>query len=192
MSRKICAAMTACALLLVPTATALAAAPIQTHLHVQVTGGDFWVCDGNGNGQVDMSDVHLEGTYWFNINEVTDYDSGGTPLRITWTQSFHGLLANLNTGEVVVRDRFEGRDSLDLTTLVYTQSGATRHMFLPGEGTVYHSSGRISVDLLSGEVLWQDGPHPIGPASFCDLVEGAGPEISWEPKPSDVRILGPR
>jgi hypothetical protein len=175
----------------VPTVSVLAAPPNQTHLHLEIKGGDFWVCDGNGNGAVDPSDTHLEGTFWFNVNEVTDYDSAWNPLRITWTQSFDGLVTNMNTGELVVKDRFAGRDSLDLTAPIYTQSGATRHMFVPGEGTIYHSAGRISVNFLTGEVLWQDGPHPTGIASFCDLLEGAGPEISWEPKVPDIRVLGP-
>ena len=177
---------------LVPTVTALAGAPNQTHLHLQVEGGDFWVCDRNENGAVDSDDTHLEGRYWFNVNEVTYYDGAGTPLRITWTQSFHGLLTNLSTGENIARDRFEGRDSLDLTTWIYTQSGATRHLFLPGEGTLYHSAGRISMDWFTGEVFWERGPHPPGFGSFCELVQGAGPEISWVPQDPTIRVLGPR
>ena len=191
MSTTMRSCLSAFVLLAVPTITALAGPPSRTHLHLQIEGGDFWVCDGNGNGTADPVDVHLEGTYWFNVNEFTDYDSDGNPVRLTWTQSFHGLVMNLNSGETVARDRFEGRDSLDLATLVYTQSGATRHMFVPGEGTIYHSAGRIAMDWLTGEVFWEDGPHPSGFASFCDLVEGAGPEIYWEPKVPHIRVLGP-
>jgi hypothetical protein len=175
--------------------TAFAGAPNRTDVHVQVEGGDIWVCDTNGNGQVDVDDTHLEGQFWFNVNEFTDYDDAGNPLRITWTQSFHGVVTNLNTGETVFRDRFEGRDSFDFTTEVYSQSGATRHLFRPGEGTLYHDAGRISVNVVTGEVLEESGRHPFftsGISSFCQLVPEAGNEISWMPQPSVVTVLGPR
>lgn len=181
-----------CLVLLLPSMTAFAGAPNRTHIHVQVEGGDFWVCDSDESGGVTEGDTQLEGRFWFNINEFSDYDGAGNLLRTTWTQSFHGLITNVDTGAAVVRDRFEGRDSFDETTGIYTQSGATRHMFLPGEGTLYHSAGRISINVNTGEVLWQRGPHPLGPSSFCELVEGAGEEIAWVPQASTVTVLGPR
>jgi hypothetical protein len=183
-----------CVVLLAAGIPVVAAQPYQSHTHVQGEGGDQWVCDSNANGQVDAEDIHLEGQFWFNVNEVIDYDESGNMLRITWTQSFHGVVTNLNTGEVVTRDRFEGRDSLDFTTLTYSQSGATRHFFRPGEGTLYHDAGRIAIDLVTGAVIEESGPHPLvesGFSSFCQLVDGAGEEIFWEPQSTTIKVLGP-
>lgn len=163
-----------------------------SHLHLQGEGGDLWVCDSNGNGAVDAEDIHLKGEFWFNVNEFTDFDEAGNVLAITWATSFHGIVTNLNTGEVVTRDRFEGRDSVDFTTLTYSQSGATHHFFRPGEGTLYHDAGRIVIDLVTGEVIEESGPHTLTAQSFCEFIDGAGDEISWEPLPTTITVLGPK
>ena len=167
----------------------LAGAP---SLHLQVEGGDLWVCDSNSNGVVDATDTHLQGQFWFNFLETTEFDDSGALVKFIWMWSFHGTVTNLNTGELVFNDRFAGREILDLTTDTYSQAGATRHFFRPGEGSVYHDAGRITVNLLTGEVIEESGPHPLlnAPPTFCDLID-AGEQIFWEPQPLTINALGP-
>jgi hypothetical protein len=161
---------------------------------VQGEGGDLWVCDSNANGQVDAQDIHLEGRFWFTVNEVTDYDESGTLLSIHLDDLVSRCGDQPEYRASGDRDWFEGRDGVDFTTLTYAQSGATRHFFRPGEGTLYHDAGRITIDLVTGQVIEESGPHPLADAgftSFCQFVEGAGQQFLWEPQPTTIKVLGP-
>lgn len=182
------------AILLALGSSALASGPYQSHVHLQGNGGDIWVCDSNGNLNVDAEDVHIQGRFWFNVYEVTEYDETGNVLQITWTSTFHGVVTNLSTGELVAQDRFGGREVVDFTSSTYAQLGATRHLFRSGEGTLYHDAGRFMIDISTGEIIEETGLHSLrhsGLTSFCQLIDGAGNEILWEPQPTDIKVLGP-
>lgn len=171
-------------LVLMPFLTVLATPP--DRIHVQREGGDNIGCDVNFDG---ISDETLEGRFWENFQETIRYNAAGEIETIRWNVSFHGELTIVGTGQVY-KDNTAAVGVLNLADLIYTESGNTRHIFSPGEGTLWHDRGRIVLDVATWTPIFDSGHHEL---MFTDLdicgILGIGHYVSWEILPTTVKYL---
>lgn len=157
---------------------ALAGGPDKVKL--EQTGGDLYTCDNNGDG---VGDYQVEGRFWLKANVWNTFDSAGTLIHVKDTFVFHGQVTNLLTGQVY-KDHRAGQENLDYQTLIYSHNGNYIHLINPGEGTVFRDAGRIGINLITGEVVWERGTHeaPFSGLDVCGWV-GDGVVVGWQPLP---------
>ena len=158
--------------------------------HVQVEGGDHFICS---------TGVELDGRYWVNDTYVTELQ--GFILTVDGSSSGHGELVS-STGRSY-KDRVAGSYHyvIDLSTtpetlLEYSQTGNLEHLFVPGEGTIYHDTGmlRIIVNPLTGEVsIDEAGQHDLfhNGLDTCGWFDEGNVVDRWS-TPSTVTVRGPR
>lgn len=109
------------------------------------------------------------------------YDVAGNIVHVKDTYVFHGQLTNSLTGQVF-KDHRAGQENVDFRDLTYTLTGSTFHLINPGEGTVFHDAGKIVINIVTGQVLWQSGKFEMRSSGLdvCGWV-GDGVIIAWQP-----------
>ncbi|CAG1000349.1 hypothetical protein ANRL4_03088 [Anaerolineae bacterium] len=149
-------------------------------VQVDETGGDLYTCDNNGDG---VGDYQVEGHFWAKANIWFTYDASGNIIHIKVTFLTHGQLTNLQTGQVY-KDHRAGQENGDYRDMEYTHSGNSIHLINPGEGTVFRDAGRIVINLINGEVVWERGNHEatFSVLDVCGWV-GDGVVVGWQPLP---------
>lgn len=171
-------------LVALPLLTVMATPP--QRFHVLAEGGDRYGCDMDGDG---FSDESLAGHFWQNYQEVIRYDEAGNIETIRAHWSGHGELTIESTG-VTYTDHANANLVLSLTDMTYTESGNTRHIFNPGEDTLWHDVGRYIIDLQTGMTIFEAGHHDwsFSGLDVCGWF-GLGHVVWWEPLPTTVKYL---
>lgn len=110
-------------------------------------------------------------------------------MSIRWNVSFHGELTILGTGQVY-RDNTAAVGVFTPADMIYTESGNTRHIFSPGEGTLWHDRGRIVLDVITGMPIFDSGHHELtfSGLDICGIL-GMGHYVWWEVLPTTERYL---
>jgi len=172
-----------------PVVTVVAGGPPnRTHVHVE--GGDHFVCS---------SGAEVDGSFWSNDNYITELE--GTILTITGSTTGHGELTS-STGQTY-QDQVSAHyeyvvdiSTVPETLLEYSESGNSRHLFVPGEGTIYHDAGTLAIviDPLTGEVTVEETGHHDLFFSGLDVCGyfGEGTAVGGWVTFRDEKVLGPR
>jgi hypothetical protein len=97
---------------------------------------------------------------------ITYFNNTGNPVRLFEHFSFKGILTNVSTGKTQP-DRADLNNQLDIAAGTFSQSGLNLLYTLPHEGLQLATTGRLVVDVNTGEVLFQAGHADV---SFPDLT----------------------
>ncbi|MCC6974174.1 MAG: hypothetical protein IT322_09215 [Anaerolineae bacterium] len=157
---------------------ALAGGPDKVQLEENYA--NLYFCDNNGDG---IGDYAVEGRHWVKANVWYTYDASGNIIHVKDTFVFQVQVTNLLTGQVY-KDHRAGQENLDYQTLIYSHNGNYIHLINPGEGTIFRDAGRIGINLITGEVVWERGTHEafFSGLDVCGWV-GGGVVVGWQPLP---------
>jgi len=114
------------------------------------------------SGSFDCSEVGYDfTTEWEGVEHVVfkdRFDESGELIGYTFRNRFREVDTNTATGETVVM-RGSETENWDLVAGIRTLTGATFIGNVPGAGTFIQDTGRIVIDLDTGEAISIAGPH---------------------------------
>jgi hypothetical protein len=144
----------AVAFLFVPTAAALE----PTHQRFEVTRhiDPYVTCSG----------FNVIGNFSVERDDMTFFDSSGTPIKMVIHAHFVGTLTNSVTGKSLSDDGSR-IITFDLTNNTITNTGLNLKVVVPGQGIIVIDAGRIVRD-AAGNVTFEAGPHDF----FNNALQG--------------------
>jgi hypothetical protein len=127
-----------------------AAAMEPTHQRFEVTRhGTFVTCSG----------FDVIGDFSVERDDVTFFDSSGTPIKMVIHAHFVGTLANSVTGKSLSDDG-NRIITFDLPNNTVTNTGLNLKVVVPGQGIIVIDAGRIVID-AAGNITSEAGPHDL-------------------------------
>jgi hypothetical protein len=118
--------------------------------------------------------------YTYGGHVIVHYDQGGNVTKVFQHYSFTEVTYyNSNFPEVLVRG---GPGETQNSRFIYTGDspfavlgGPTYKITLPGEGVIFHQTGRLVVDLSTFEIIVQTGPSDFLDGNFDALCAALTP-----------------
>jgi len=106
---------------------------------------------------VTCSGFNVIGDFSVERDDVTFFDSSGTPIKMVIHAHFVGTLTNSVTGKLLSDDG-NRIITFDLPNNTVTNTGLNLKVVVPGQGILVIDAGRIVID-AAGNITFEAGPH---------------------------------
>ena len=165
--KRVAVALTVCCVVFLVATTLQAAKPIKEYFAGEFLG--FFIGDC-GTFNV-LSDGSFDGHYklWL--------DEDGNFIRAQQRYNYDGVYyADTNPDEYIRGGPGEGEnDHIDFIDETVAVSGTWIKVRIPGYGVIFHEGGRLVIDLVTGEVLFQAGPSDFRDENLAAICAALTP-----------------